>query len=141
MVLENIQYPSPCGPAAQVDTTVRSAFVASCDHLLTTFVDIGVGFPAHPGPHCAQCSVTSGIMLAWNFEAADSEQAWLLSQTTAGHEHVEHGVGFGPQCEVCLSIFDLWWAFCRVSVSAAIEVLLRKFTFHIALRMSHLGYC
>ena len=71
MVLKNIQHLSPYGPAVQVDTTVRSAFVASCDGLLIQFVDIGAGFPARPGPYCAQCSVTSGIMLARNLEAVD----------------------------------------------------------------------
>ena len=71
MVLKNIQHPSPYWPAVQVDTTVRSAFVASCDGLLIQFVDIGAGFPARPGPHCAQCSVTSGIMLARNLKAVD----------------------------------------------------------------------
>ena len=44
VVLKNIQHPSPRGPAAQIDTTVRSAFVASCDHLLIQFIDIGAGF-------------------------------------------------------------------------------------------------
>ena len=36
VVLKNIQHSSPCGSAALVDTIVRSAFVASCDHLLSS---------------------------------------------------------------------------------------------------------
>ena len=70
MVLKNVQYSSPCGLAAQVDTTVRSAFVALYDHLLIQFVDIDAGFPACSSM-ATQCLLTSGT-LTWNFKAADS---------------------------------------------------------------------
>ena len=67
------------------------------------------GFPARPGPHCAQYSATSVITLTWNFEAADSVQACLLSQMTPDMStwNTEWDLDAWPQCEACLSIFYL----------------------------------
>ena len=42
---------------------------------------VQASFPARPGPRGTHCSVTFGITLAWNFEAAESVQPWWLSQT------------------------------------------------------------
>ena len=72
-------------------------------------VDIVASFPAHPGPHGAQCSVKFGITLVWNFEAADNAQAWLLSQTapTASTWGTMWNWYARPQREARLSSFKL----------------------------------
>ena len=77
MALKSIRPPFSCGPAAQVDSAVRNC-IRSVMRLFSSFVDVGAGLSARPGPHDAQCSVTSGIGLAWNFEAAESVRPRLL---------------------------------------------------------------
>lgn len=111
---KSIRSPSPCGLAAQVDSTMRS-----CIHRvvsLFSFVDIGAGFPARPGPHGATCSVKSGFeALAWNFEAADNAQAWLLSQ------RVPYASTWGTMWD-----WDAWpWREGRASPSSTCGGLLR----------------
>ena len=103
---------------------------------LCSFVDIGPGFPARPDPYGVQCSVKSGIALAWDLEAADSVQAWLPLQTAP--DASTWGTG---ALGASLHLRRVVGCYCILHISVSDAISIWKFTIRIALYVRCFGCC
>ena len=102
-----------------------------------SFVDIGVGFrPRRPGPHDAQCSVTSSIIFACNLEDANSVQACCYHKQRRTRD-----VGYDSRTSLSArrASPSSTWGWPAVVIILQSFHVLRKFTIFIALCVRHLG--
>ena len=142
MVLKNIRPPNLCWPADQVYTTVRSAFVVSCDHLL-------IQFDRFLYSSRSAWSAMSGHV--WNYARAElrgcGQRVGVVPITDgAGCEHLGHDVRLGRSAEMRgapLHLRPVAGCYCILQSFPfrSITVLLRTFAVFIALSVRHFGCC